>query len=354
MLKNLTIKSRLIFVIGFMSFLSIGIGVIGLTSLSSGNDSLKSIYENRLVPMGQLDMVIRLIDKSRMTVAESMNGDPAVVNKAMDQVVQRSNEIKKNIDAFLSAPLTNEEKKLSGKMVDDYRKFLVDGLQPGVDALRNSNVQQAMEIMQGPMAQQYVPLQEGIDALIKLQLDVAKSQFEKRQSIYSTVRNTSIAAIAFGVILAAFIGLWLIRAITGPLNESVRLAKCVASGDLTQKILVSSHDETGQLLQALKDMNDSLVNTVGQVRAGTETIGVASREIATGNADLSSRTESQASSLEETASSMEQLTQTVKQNADNARQANQLVVSASDVAVRGGQVVGQVVDTMGSIKESSR
>jgi methyl-accepting chemotaxis protein-1 (serine sensor receptor) len=229
MLKNLTIKSRLIFVIGFMSFLSIGIGVIGLTSLSSGNDSLKSIYENRLVPMGQLDMVIRLIDKSRMTVAESMNGDPAVVNKAMDQVVQRSNEIKKNIDAFLSAPLTNEEKKLSAKMVDDYRKFLVDGLQPGVDALRNSNVQQAMEIMQGPMAQQYVPLQEGIDALIKLQLDVAKSQFEKRQSIYSTVRNTSIAAIAFGVILAAFIGLWLIRAITA-IRDRPDSTEAVTSG----------------------------------------------------------------------------------------------------------------------------
>jgi methyl-accepting chemotaxis protein len=90
------------------------------------------------------------------------------------------------------------------------------------------------------------------------------------------------------------------------------------------------------------------------VRDGTETIGVASREIASGNADLSARTESQASSLQQTASSMEELTSTVKQNAENARQANQLVVSASDVALRGGQVVGQVVDTMGSIKDSSR
>jgi methyl-accepting chemotaxis protein len=101
-------------------------------------------------------------------------------------------------------------------------------------------------------------------------------------------------------------------------------------------------------------MNDSLILTVGQVRRGTETMGVASAEIAAGNADLSSRTESQASSLEQTASSMEELTSTVKQNAENARQANQLVVSASDFAVKGGRVVGQVVDTMSSIKDSSK
>jgi methyl-accepting chemotaxis protein len=101
-------------------------------------------------------------------------------------------------------------------------------------------------------------------------------------------------------------------------------------------------------------MQDNLVNTVNHIKQGTETISVASREIASGNADLSARTESQASSLEETASSMEELTSTVKQNAENAKQANQLVVSASDYALKGGQVVGQVVDTMGSIKDSSR
>ena len=154
--------------------------------------------------------------------------------------------------------------------------------------------------------------------------------------------------------MAALIGFWLIRAITRPLNEAVRIAESVAAGDLSQRIDVRSQDETGHLMQAMQDMNSSLVNIVSQVRTGTEAIAVASREIASGNADLSNRTESQASSLEETASSMEQLTSTVKQNAENARQANQLVSSTADVAVKGGQVVGQVVDTMASIKDSSR
>jgi methyl-accepting chemotaxis protein-1 (serine sensor receptor) len=127
----------------------------------------------------------------------------------------------------------------------------------------------------------------------------------------------------------------------------------VAAGDLTQQIVVHSQDETGQLMQALKQMNENLQGIVGQVRASTDTIGTASTEIAHGNLDLSSRTEQQAGALEETASTMEQLTSTVRHNAENAQEAKQLALSASEVAVRGGEVVRQVVDTMSAINQSS-
>jgi methyl-accepting chemotaxis protein len=157
-------------------------------------------------------------------------------------------------------------------------------------------------------------------------------------------------AVVLGVVCATIIT----RSITVPLSGAVRVAQKVASGELTSQVEVEGSDETSELLQALKDMNESLAKTVGDVRTGTELISTASQEIASGNADLSARTESQASSLEETASSMEELTSTVKQNADNARQANQLAVSASSVAEKGGNVVSQVVQTMGSITESSR
>jgi methyl-accepting chemotaxis protein len=158
------------------------------------------------------------------------------------------------------------------------------------------------------------------------------------------------AAVAIGAWCAIFIT----RSITVPLSGALAVAQKVAAGELTSHVAVEGKDETSALQQALKDMNDSLAKTVSDVRNGTQTITVASREIASGNADLSARTETQASSLEETASSMEELTSTVKQNADNARQANQLAVSASSVAEQGGNVVAQVVDTMGSIKDSSR
>lgn len=155
-----------------------------------------------------------------------------------------------------------------------------------------------------------------------------------------------------GIVLAIAIGILLIRAIIGPLNEAIAVANAVASGDLTSHIDANSTNETGRLLQALKTMNDNLVDLVSKVRSSTDQIATASGEIASGNLDLSQRTEEQASSLEETASSMEELTSTVKQNSDNARQANQLAAGASEITVKGGDVVGQVVQTMSAINES--
>ncbi|WGG50192.1 methyl-accepting chemotaxis protein [Rugamonas sp. DEMB1] len=167
-------------------------------------------------------------------------------------------------------------------------------------------------------------------------------------------RSMMIAMGVAALLVSAALAYWITASITGPLNEAVAIAQSVAAGDLTTRIEVRSNDETGLLLGALREMNASLARTVGEVRQSTATIATASGQIASGNLDLSGRTESQASSLEQTASSMEQLTGTVKQNADNARQANQLVISASSVALRGGAVVAQVVQTMGSIKDSSR
>jgi methyl-accepting chemotaxis protein len=173
----------------------------------------------------------------------------------------------------------------------------------------------------------------------------------------ATLKNSNMLAIGISLLVIvgiAGMGLMLARKIVNALNEAVTIAQTVAAGDLTKHIEVTSKDETGKLLQALKDMRDSLVRIVGEVRTGTDTIATASGQIASGNLDLSSRTEQQASALEETASSMEQLTGTVKQNADNARQANGLAVTASEVAVKGGAVVSQVIDTMSSINESAR
>jgi len=159
-----------------------------------------------------------------------------------------------------------------------------------------------------------------------------------------------VAAMAAGAVFG-----WLLtRSITRPLGHAVSVAQRVATGDLSARIEVRSRDEVGALMASLHAMNASLLKTVTEVRASTETIVTASQQIATGNLDLSSRTEEQASSLEETASSMEELTSTVRQNADNALQANVLAKNASQIAAHGGEVVSQVVATMASINESSK
>jgi methyl-accepting chemotaxis protein len=193
-----------------------------------------------------------------------------------------------------------------------------------------------------------------LDQMIVHETALATAAAGEARDVFRSARQLMLALGGLALALGAAVAWLITRSITRPVHAAVTVAEMVASGDLTSSIEVVSQDETGRLLLALKNMNDSLGRVVGQVRAGTGTIAAASQQIAAGNQDLSSRTELQASSLEETASSMEQLTSTVKQNSDNARQANQLAVSASNVADKGGRVVAQVVDTMASINESSK
>ena len=159
-----------------------------------------------------------------------------------------------------------------------------------------------------------------------------------------------------GLTLAIFVPLifFTLRSILGPLNEAVRAAKRIASGDLSRLAAHQGDDETAQLLTALSEMQGSLSRLVGQVRSTAESIHVASSEVASGNHDLSQRTEQTAGNLQQAASSMEQLTGTVSQSVDAAQQASRLAISAAEVAVRGGQVVAQVVATMDDINQSSR
>ncbi|UQV43789.1 HAMP domain-containing protein [Janthinobacterium lividum] len=197
-------------------------------------------------------------------------------------------------------------------------------------------------------------------AQLELDQQIATQSAQMRtaaEAAMARAHDTSVLIIALGLVggVLSLATAWFISSgIVRPLRHAVKVARKVAGGDLSEHIHVDSRDEVGQLLQALKDMNASLINIVGEVRGGTHDIAGASIEIAAGNQDLSQRTQAQASSLERTAASMEELTGTVKQNADNARQANQLAQSAAAVAGKGGTVVAQVVDTMSSINASSK
>jgi len=202
---------------------------------------------------------------------------------------------------------------------------------------------------------------QGMDAMRALLGEIGQAETtllarrsEAAAALQARTHWTLLGGGAVALILAAMIAWWLAHNICGPLRSAIDVARQVAHGDLTVQVDVRSKDETGELMQALKDMTANLLRIVTEVRGGTQAIATASRQIASGNLDLSARTEQQASSLEETASSMEELTSTVQRNAQNASEANGLAASASTVAGKGGSVVAQVVDTMGSINDSSR
>ena len=277
--------------------------------------------------------------------AESRNKGKEIIadsRKAIDEVIDE-----------LGKFMQGEKEKAAYDSILEHRKIARPQLKAVIQLVDEGKEEEAiaaLKIAQASVDRWLVSAQD----MVNLQKQIADTYNEDTQteskSALNLIVGLAIAAIAIGTVL----GLFITRSVTRPIREAIKITETVASGDLRGVIEVHSQDETGQLMQALKVMNDSLINIVRQVRNCTDAISVGASEITAGNIDLSSRTEQQAGSLEETASSMEELTGTVRQNADNARQANQLANTASDTATRGGTVVNQVVDTMGSINASAK
>ncbi|MDC8445327.1 MAG: methyl-accepting chemotaxis protein [Nitrosomonas sp.] len=354
MFDNMTIKSRLMLVIGMLSVLLVGIGGLGLYGINQSNAGLKTVYEDRTVVLADLSQVIDQMQIVRMNavMAAYLNSIEAARQRAA-MTAENDARINTIWQKFMTTYLVSEEEKLANTFARQWPLYQ-ESRDRTISLAMAGNFEESIANTISDAREKFDAAHATMLSLIELQGGVAAQEYAEAQSNFNTVFMITSVAVAVGVILAVVIGMMLVRAIVGPINEAVSIADAVASGDLTSRIDVTSNNETGHLMHALKQMNDNLVDLVGKVRTSTDSIYTASSEIAAGNSDLSQRTEEQASSLEETASSMEELTSTVRQNADNARQANQLASGASEVAVRGGAVVGQVVQTMSAINDSSK
>ncbi|QTN28239.1 MCP four helix bundle domain-containing protein [Rhodoferax sp. AJA081-3] len=354
-MKNLKISVRLYMLIAVMSAIMLVLGLFGLRGLDQTNDGLRTVYEDRTVPLGILSDVQTLLLENRIALLSMVaSATPEELQRGVADLEKNSTEIDRLWTLYSSTKATPEEEKVAKQMTEDRAKFRAEAMAPTVAALKAGNYDEAKKLSFEKVRPLYVPIRKAIAALNDIQIAEAKAEFEAAQSRFSTARMVSWALILGGVAFAVAFGWVLIGGITRDLAQAMQATTAVEQGDLTFPIRADSKDEIGQLLRSLLGMQAGLVKVVSNVRSGSESVATASAEIAQGNNDLSARTEQQASALEETAASMEELSSTVKQNADSARQANQLAMNASTVAVRGGEVVGQVVETMKGINDASR
>jgi methyl-accepting chemotaxis protein len=361
-LSDTKIGTRLSVLAGFLLVITIAVGAEGWSRLSESNVNTTEALQRASILESSVDTARTAQVNFKIQVQEWKDlllrgGDPAAFDKYQKAFSKKSEEtqatlqklkgtlVKLGLDTTLVDEALSEHQGLGVKYLEALKQYdsadaksahVVDVLVKGMDRAPTKKFDEIVN---------YVLEQS--DRLMKQSVTEAEAN-------YKSARQLLLIAIILAIVIGSAATIWLIKSITKPLNMAVKLAQTVASGDLTSHINATSKDETGQLLAALKDMNQGLVKIVGDVRVGTETMATASSQIAAGNLDLSSRTEQQAASLEETASSMEELTATVRQNADNARQANDLAMSASEVAQKGGAVVAQVVDTMGAINASAK
>jgi methyl-accepting chemotaxis protein len=351
---DLKIATKLIVSFGVVLLLTLAMGVSGIYSMSKVNQASTDLAENWMPSVrAVLELRTDIGEMRRWELAHMLNDDDkmkAEYERRMDSTQALMKTHREGYEKLISSP---EERSLVAALDKSWSAFLLEHAKM-LEASRAKQREEALKIASGSSAKILTEIGDTVARLVKINIDGGDAASTAATATYDSARMSSIVLLAINIAIGMAMALWVAKCVSMPLQEALSLARDVAGGDLTRDIEVRSSCETGQLIQALKDMTGNLQSLVSRVRSGTDTIATASAEIASGNQDLSSRTEQQASSLEETASAMEELTSTVKQNADNARQANQLAQSASGIAVKGGDVVGQVVGTMASINESSR
>jgi methyl-accepting chemotaxis protein len=353
-LNKLNIGARLSLGFALVLAFALVIAVVGIFQLRAVADASREMMEVPLTKERLISDWNRNINVAvARTVATAKSSDASLVAYLAPDAaatLANSGELLKKIDPLITL---DSEKQLMARIMEA-RKVYLSSRDQVWKLKADGHYDEAVALLTDthvPAAQAYLKL---VADLLQLQRDNLNAYAADIARIEAGSRNLMLVLAVLALGLGALCAWRLTAGIVQPLRSAVTVARRVADGDLSAEVMVSGQDETGQLMQALRDMNASLGKLVGEVRQGTDSIATASSQIASGNQDLSSRTEQQASSLQQTAASMEELTATVKQNADNARQANQLALSAATVATKGGGVVSQVVSTMGAITESSK
>ncbi|MDB5909774.1 MAG: methyl-accepting chemotaxis protein [Massilia sp.] len=340
-------------------FFLVSVTAIGILRMAQIQDRLDRVVGvNNVVTRYVIDMRGNVSDRINsmriLTMMSSPDEMEADLNRIKEQT-RKYDEIEKKLTDKFAIEASPEEKALLAQ-VKEHAGVAMPAIAKATELWLANKAEDATRVMVKEIRPAQKKWMDALDQLASLEDKLNNQSQVDAEAAFVNARNFMLVlgalAAAMGVLAAVVITRGLLKQLGGEPDYTAKIAGSIAGGDLSIAIDTADSDK-GSLLVEMKEMRNSLVSIVGQVRVGTETIGTASREIAAGNIDLSSRTEMQASSLEKTASAMEVLTSTVKQNADNAREANQLAASASDVARKGGEVVSQVVDTMGSINASA-
>ena len=358
-LNNMKVGTRLALGFALILVLLVAVAVVGILRMAQIQDRLDHVVSVSNVSTGLvIEMRNNVNDRLQSLRVLTLMADPAdmepEIAKFKEQTAQY-NETQRKLTALFASNGNDKEKALLAQ-IKEHEAAAMPAIARATELYLAANAMDATRVM----VREVRPVQrKWTEALNALAVQEEKQNAQTKadaEAAFDNARNFMLVLLALAVVLgvaaAVVITRSLLKQLGGEPGYTAKIAGSIAHGDLSIAIDTKESDR-GSLLVEMKEMRNSLVDIVAQVRRGTETIGTASREIAAGNIDLSSRTELQASSLEKTASAMEQLTSTVKQNADNAREANALAAAASDVARKGGDVVSQVVGTMGEINGSA-
>jgi methyl-accepting chemotaxis protein len=359
MFSNMTIKTKLILVVGFLSVLLIIIGFLGLHGMNSSNEKLRSIYEDRMVASGQLAEINQLQAENQRQLHLMLMHDPRLPESRLhdhplsfhtDKMAENTKRNNKVWEDYVATYLTPEEKILA----DDFlakRKVYQAARNKALDEIQSGDFMDANSVVVKETGPSYAANIKAIQRLIQLQIDVAKDEYGKAVQEYTMTRAVSIASIVLGITLAGLMGALVIRSITKPLFEAVEVANRLAGGDLNVKIEVTSKNESGLLLLAMQKMVGKLSEVVASVRSGADLLNQASEEVSLTAQSLSQASSEQAASVEEITASIQQMDASINQNTENSRVTDSMAGNAALQATEGGQAVNATVEAMQKIAD---
>ncbi|MCS0613946.1 methyl-accepting chemotaxis protein [Massilia kyonggiensis] len=358
-LANMKVGVRLGLGFALVLMLLVIVTVVGILRMAQIQNRLDHVVNvNNVVTRLVVDMRNNVSERVTSLRTLTLMTDPADMEPELTRFKEQTakyDALQQKLAAKFSEEALPEEKSLLNQ-VKEAEGAAMPAIAKASELYLANNAMDATRVMVKEIRPAQKKWLDALDQLGKLEDKLNTQSQVDAEAAFASARNFMLVllalAVALGILAATVITRGLLKQLGGEPGYTAKIAGSIAEGDLSIAIDTKSSDR-GSLLIEMKQMRNSLVDIVSQVRRGTHTITTASREIAAGNVDLSSRTELQASSLEKTASAMEELTSTVKQNADNAREANHLAATASDVARKGGEVVSQVVGTMGEINSSA-
>ncbi|MBF0539422.1 MAG: methyl-accepting chemotaxis protein [Nitrospirae bacterium] len=344
---------RLKVLVAFMALLLLLMGYLGLHATKQGNDSLKTVYEDRVVCIGQLDTIARANLRIRINIAQMfLKRTPEEIKERNEQIERQMETINKEWKDYTSTSLIDEEKRLVAKTEQDRSNYRNEASTPVRNLIKEGKYDDAMEIYNNKYRPMFDELEKDYNDLIRLQIDVAKAEYDRSENAYKTNRIISIAIIVIGVALSLLLSFLIISSITGPLKEGVNVMDSIAACNLTVEINSDGKDEVGYLLVAMGKTVATLNSILKTIMSSANSVASASHELSASADQMSSGVSEQSSKATQIATSATQMSQTV---IDVAKNASEISASSSDtlkLAQDGETIVKKSIAEVKSIADT--
>ncbi|MEW6166026.1 MAG: methyl-accepting chemotaxis protein [Pseudomonadota bacterium] len=363
MLDNLTIKARLIGVLSILCLLLLGIGVQGLMGMRGINASLGSVYNDRLIPTGQLAQINLLMQENMRQLHLAAMHDPRLPESVLHDhpITMHIDVVHKNIEkigeiwkAYMATYLTPEEKLLAEEYEVKRARFVKEGLLDAISDFNKGDFPEANAHMVKFVGPLFADARGVAEKLLQLQVDVAKQEFDNATANYESNLKIDIGVIGGGILFAALLGFWIVRSLFAQLGAEPRdlaaVVVRVAEGDMTVQVATRPGD-TSSALFAIKSMVDKLTQIISEVNVASDALNNAAGQVSATAQSLSQSSSEQAASVEETTASIEQMTASINQNTDNAKVTDDMAGRAAEQATDGGAAVKDTVDAMKQIAD---